>query len=157
MKEHRQKKVKDPFASNESLIDLYLPSPKRVRNNFDRQNFNGEQPSGVHRKTGQGSLDSIRSQSSNEPSGSYDFDSQFDILSFGMTSSAAGSNRKTIGQKKLNGKSKGGVSVEPAKVDSVDALDNEPVDDGNFGQINAKLNEILARVATLEKTRPGNE
>lgn len=161
----------DLFGSNESL-ELYLPPAKRKNIN---QNFSEKQPIRINQKRSEESLSSIASQKSNEPSGSRDFNSQFDMLRLRMKPSTSYpprentenaciasdmlSNDKTIGRKNSNKKNaSAGISVQPADVQPVFVGHyNEPdelnaVDAVNFGkQISAKLNEILARIATLEK------
>lgn len=160
----------DPFASNESL-DVYLPSPKRKNNNVVRQNPSEKrvelQLNRTHQNRREEPLSSIASEKSNEPSCSRDFNSQFDMLRLRMEPSTSYSSRentnnvciaskdKAIGQKNTN-KMSAGINVQP-RVQPVFVGHNEPdefnaTDAVDFGrQVNTKLNEILARIATLEK------
>lgn len=123
----------DPYASNDSL-DNYLPSPKK------RKKTN--RPIVAHQKEIEKSV--IPIGQAHESNGAYDFNSQFDTISIGKK--FASSSEHTSAEK-MNRNAGVNVEHDPAQSDALNGV--EAV---NFAQqINAKLNEILARVAALEK------
>lgn len=152
----------DPFASNESL-DNYLPSPKKHKKmNTVHVNVRPNQYSHAHQKKGQ--LISNKSRKGNEPNGAYDFDSQFDMISMGKLSTASSSYENTCAENKAShilsnamqtGEKNSNEENRSAGVNVADAAQSDvlnDVDAVNFAKrIDTKLNEILARVATLEK------
>lgn len=149
----------EPFASDET-IDEYLPEPlrkKRKKMNANCLNFNGTQSRHAQQKSSQKSLNSIESQKANVQNGAYDFDSQFDSISNGMQLSTASSCENTSAENIASHISSNEMKTGEKNVNEKNPAQSDILNDVDAvacfaKQINSKLNEILARVATLEKT-----